>query len=150
MDLSLRPATEADRDFARRVYIATTRPCVDHLPDWTEPYIAARFERRFIVATTRMIERDGITVGWVRLSESAAGIVLEQLYIDPACHKQGIGTAMLTMLVSEWQRDGQPVSLRTLRRNPARHLYERFGFRIVDESEPNSYGMRLSPAATQA
>jgi GrpB-like predicted nucleotidyltransferase (UPF0157 family)/GNAT superfamily N-acetyltransferase len=147
MDLSLRPATSADRDFARRVYVATTRPYVDHLPDWTEAYIAARFERRFVVATSRMIERNGVTVGWVRMSDSADGIVLEQLYIDPACHKQGVGSAIMTMLAREWHLSGRQVSLRTLRRNPARRLYERFGFRVVDDSEPNSIGMCRSPAS---
>ena len=150
MRLSFRPAVGADKMFARRIYIDTTRPYVSHPPDWTDDHLNARFERRFIVAATRMILRDGVTIGWVRLSESAGEIVLEQLYLDPACHRQGIGTAIMGILMREWQGAGRPVSLRTLRRNPARHLYERFGFRVVDESEPNSYGMRLSPAATQA
>jgi GNAT superfamily N-acetyltransferase len=149
MRLSFRPAVSADKVFARRIYIDTTRPHVSHLPDWTDEYLNARFERRFIVTATRMILRDGVTVGWVRLSDSEGGIVLEQLYLDPAYHRQGIGTAIMGILVREWQSEGKPVSLRTLRRNPARHLYERFGFRIVDESQPNSFGMRLSPAATQ-
>src|SRR5262245_9061350 len=143
MDLSFRPATDADKDFARRVYIDTTRPYVDHLPDWTDDVIAARFERRFVVATTRMVERSGVTIGWVRLSQSEVDIVLEQIYLDPACHGQGIGTQLLTQLVADWRRVGKAVRLRTLRRNPARRLYERFGFHVVDDSDPNSVGMRL-------
>jgi ribosomal protein S18 acetylase RimI-like enzyme len=150
MRLSFRPAASADQVFARRIYIDTTRPYVSHLPDWTDDHLNARFERRFIVAATRMILRDGATIGWVRLSDSEGEIVLEQLYLDPACHRQGIGTAIMGILMRDWQSAGKSVSLRTLRRNPARFLYERFGFRIVDESEPNSYGMRLSSVTTQA
>ncbi len=150
MKLTFRAATQADKAIARPIYIATTRPYVEHLPDWTDDYLARRFERRFVVAATRMILRDGVTIGWVRLSDSEDAIVLEQLYLDPACHGQGIGTAIMTILMREWQGEGRPVSLRTLRRNPARHLYERFGFRIVDESDPNSYGMQLTPGGSQA
>jgi GrpB-like predicted nucleotidyltransferase (UPF0157 family)/GNAT superfamily N-acetyltransferase len=144
MTVTFRPATDADKEFARPVYLATTKPYVDHLPDWTDDYIHARFERRFIAASTRMVERDGITVGWVRLIETPDKIVLEQIYVDPARHRQGIGAAVLTQLVREWH--GKTVALRTLRRNPARLLYERFGFRVVDDSDPNSLGMMRSAA----
>lgn len=150
MRLTFREATEADKAIARPIYIATTRPYVEHLPEWTDEYLALRFERRFVVAATRMILRDGVTIGWVRLSDSDGGIVLEQLYLDPACHGQGIGTAIMTILMREWQGEGRPVSLRTLRRNPARRLYERFGFRVVDENDPNSFGMRLTPGERHA
>jgi GNAT superfamily N-acetyltransferase len=147
MHITFRQATESDKDFARRIYVATTKLYVDHLPDWTDEYIRARFERRFIVASTRMILRDGVTVGWVRQSESATEIVLEQIYVDPACHRQGIGAAVLSALMLDWTSSGKAIALRTLRRNPARRLYERFGFRVVDDSEPNSIGMRRSPHA---
>lgn len=150
MRLTFRPAANADKAFARRVYIETTRPYVDHLPDWTDDHLAARFERRFVVAATRMILRDGGTVGWVRLADSDEGIVLEQLYLDPACHGQGIGTAIMKILMREWQGEGRTVSLRALRNNPARRLYERFGFRVVDESDANSVGMRLMLDRSQA
>jgi ribosomal protein S18 acetylase RimI-like enzyme len=144
MILVFRAAREADKEFARRVYLDTTRPYVAHLPDWNDDYLRARFERRFIVADTRMVERDGVTVGWVRLSQSSEEIVLEQIYIDPACHRQGIGAAIMVQLVRAWDESGKAVRLHVLRNNPARHLYERFGFYVVEENE-RAYGMWRPP-----
>jgi ribosomal protein S18 acetylase RimI-like enzyme len=47
---------------------------------------------------------------------------------------RGIGTAALRMLLGEAARAGKPVRLHVERTNPARHLYERLGFRwIADE-----------------
>lgn len=134
-ELRLRPATAADRDFARPIYIATTKLLVRDRPEWTESYIAARFERRFIVETTRMAEIDGVTVGWLRLSETDDSIVLEQIYLGPARQNQGIGSRLLAMLDDEWRAAGKPVRLAVLKTNPAKRLYERFGFRVIEEKE---------------
>lgn len=138
-DLRLRPATEADRDFARPIYIAATKAYVGHLPEWTDDYIAARFERRFIVEATRMAELEGLTIGWLRITDTGHEIMLEQIYFDPAHQGRGIGSRLIQGLIQEWP--GRPIRLAVLKTNPARRLYERLGFRIV-EDKGTAYLMR--------
>jgi ribosomal protein S18 acetylase RimI-like enzyme len=143
--MRLRAARDADRDWASRVYLATTKPYVDHLPEWTDAFILGRFIDRFDVAASRVIEIDRAAAGWLRLSENDGEIVLEQVYLAPEHHGRGIGTALLRGLVADWQAQGKPVLLRVLKRNPARRLYERFGFRRVGETDIQ-YLMRRDPA----
>jgi ribosomal protein S18 acetylase RimI-like enzyme len=133
--LLLRAAVAADCELARRIYLETTRPYVRHLGDWTDDFIVARFDQRFEVATTRMIELDGETIGWVRVSETGDEIVLEQIYLAPDRQGRGLGSILLRQLAEEWRTSGKPVALRVLKENPARRLYERFGFRVTGENE---------------
>jgi ribosomal protein S18 acetylase RimI-like enzyme len=142
-ELHLRPATQADRDFARPIYVAATKAYAGHLSEWTDDYIAARFERRFIVEATRMAELDGVTVGWLRVSAPGDEIMLEQIYVDPMHQGQGIGSRLVQGLIEDWP--GRPIRLAVLKTNPARRLYERFGFRIVAEND-TAYLMRREPA----
>jgi ribosomal protein S18 acetylase RimI-like enzyme len=144
--LRLRAAEAADRELARRIYLETTRPYVGHLPEWTDAFIVARFAHRFDVATTRMIELDGETIGWVRLSATGDEIVLEQLYLAPDRQGRGLGSALLRQLAEEWRHSAKPVTLRVLKENPARRLYERFGFHVTGETEIQ-YLMRRAPPA---
>jgi ribosomal protein S18 acetylase RimI-like enzyme len=142
-ELRLRPATAADRDFARPIYIAATKAYTGHLPEWTDDHMAARFERRFIVEATRMAELDGLTVGWLRVTDTGAEIMLEQIYVDPAHQGRGIGSRLIRGLIQEWP--GRPIRLAVLKTNPARRLYERLGFRILEEKE-TAYLMRREPS----
>jgi ribosomal protein S18 acetylase RimI-like enzyme len=144
--LLLRAAVAADCELARRIYLETTRPYVRHLADWTDDFIVARFAQRFEVATTRMIELDGETIGWVRVSETGDEIVLEQIYLAPDRQGRGLGSILLRQLAEEWRTSGKPVALRVLKENPARRLYERFGFRVTGENEIQ-YLMRRAVAA---
>lgn len=52
----------------------------------------------------------------------------------------------MSELFREADRSDKPVRLRVLKVNPARRLYQRLGFRIVDEDETH-YTMLRSPAS---
>jgi ribosomal protein S18 acetylase RimI-like enzyme len=145
--LQLRAAQAADREWARRIYLETTKPYVGHLPEWTDTFITARFDTRFDIPTTRMAEIDGETIGWVRLSETGGEIVLEQIYLAPSRQGKGLGSALLRQLIAEWGLRGVSVSLRVLKKNPARRLYERFGFRVTGETDIQYVMRREAPSA---
>jgi ribosomal protein S18 acetylase RimI-like enzyme len=54
----------------------------------------------------------------------------------PEARGQGIGTRLMEHLITEAHDAGYPgISLSVSCQNPARHLYERLGFRIVQEDE---------------
>ena len=62
-------------------------------------------------------------------------------WYDPA-----VLTALDAQLLDEAAESGMPVTLSVLKGNPARHLYERLGFRIHEESD-RSWTMRWQPSS---
>ncbi len=88
--------------------------------------------------------RHGEPVGaaWLRLlmgDNAAYGYVDDTIpemaiAVDPALTGQGIGGTLLQRLLLDAERMFAAVSLSVRADNPARRLYERFGFRPVDGS----------------
>jgi ribosomal protein S18 acetylase RimI-like enzyme len=60
-------------------------------------------------------------------------IRLQQFFISPEHQRTGIGTEVLSDLVETWALTEKPIALTVLKNNPARRLYERFGFSVVGE-----------------
>jgi ribosomal protein S18 acetylase RimI-like enzyme len=54
--------------------------------------------------------------------------------VKPGLRRRGIGAALLTQLVKAYPEQST-IAIRASANNPAVHLYERFGFKIVKQSE---------------
>jgi ribosomal protein S18 acetylase RimI-like enzyme len=54
--------------------------------------------------------------------------------VKPGLRRRGIGAALLTQLVKAYPEQAT-ISIRASSNNPAVRLYERFGFKIVKQSE---------------
>jgi ribosomal protein S18 acetylase RimI-like enzyme len=76
----------------------------------------------------------------VDMQAPKGGLHLAELQVDPARRGQGIGGVLLDT-VEEFARSEQAphLSLTTTSANPARHLYERHGFELVDERSSDRY-----------
>jgi ribosomal protein S18 acetylase RimI-like enzyme len=73
-----------------------------------------------------------------RTPEGALHLV--ELQVHPECRNQGVGAALLGHVVERAQAQGRAVvSLTTAIDNPARRLYERSGFRVVEEKRNPRY-----------
>lgn len=73
----------------------------------------------------------------VDLPMPAGTLGLVELQVDPGRRSQGIGARLLDAVVV--LAGDRPISLTTRIDNPARHLYERFGFEVVAEKRDASY-----------
>jgi ribosomal protein S18 acetylase RimI-like enzyme len=72
---------------------------------------------------------------WMRFPAGAQHDTPElALAVKPGHRRRGIGAALLTQLVKANPQHSS-VSIRVSANNPAVRLYERFGFKIVQESE---------------
>jgi ribosomal protein S18 acetylase RimI-like enzyme len=60
---------------------------------------------------------------------------LVQLQIDPHYQGRGLGEQIIKTLLAGAQADALPVSLKVLKGNPAKRLYERLGFREISSDE---------------
>ena len=76
----------------------------------------------------------------VGLRAPAGAYVVHELHVHPEHRNCGIGGVMLDYAEAEAKRRGnQRMSLETHMANPARHLYERHGFRIVATATDAAY-----------
>jgi len=64
--------------------------------------------------------------------------------VDAPLRNQGIGTTVMSHLISDAARDGRAITLGVVKSNPALRLYERLGFRHTHEDERKFYLRRES------
>jgi GNAT superfamily N-acetyltransferase len=133
----LRPAAAEDYGFALDLYVEGIRAYTEAWMVWEDEVQAARFADNWRLGNTRIIGLDGAgDIGWLDVELSSGTPFLRQLYIARAHRSRGIGAEVMRRLLAEWGE--RPAILSVLLNNPARRLYERFGF--VPERED---GMRL-------
>jgi ribosomal protein S18 acetylase RimI-like enzyme len=140
--VSLRPATEADYDFMRRLYASTRAAEMTHFPfdeaqkqAFLDQQFAAQFAHYGIHYPTcerRIIERDGTPVGRLWIDEWRDQIRLVDIALIPECRGLGIGSTLLRRVMDRGAAAGKPVTIHVEGFNPALSLYRRLGFEHVD------------------
>ena len=139
---SLRQATAGDCERLYAIQREAMRPYVEQTWGWDEDFQRERFRRGFDPGATQVVLSSGREIGFVRAEEKEGAVRLAQVFVIPECRGQGIGTALVRALLAR----GLPVKLRVLKVNSdARRLYERLGFRVVDESSTH-YQMLFEPS----
>jgi ribosomal protein S18 acetylase RimI-like enzyme len=135
---SLRPATEADREFLLELYASTREEELAQVP-WDEPARRAFLEQQFSAqdhhyrsnypgATLDVIEVDGERAGRLYVYRGAEDIRIMDIALAPGFRGRGIGTVLLEELMAEARASGRSLSIHVEMQNPARSLYERLGF----------------------
>jgi ribosomal protein S18 acetylase RimI-like enzyme len=143
---TLRPGTAADVEFILDVHARSMRPHVERqLGGWD-----AAAQRARILASTRpethqIVEVGGTRVGCVWLREHPDELELVRLWLAPESQGSGLGGALVSDLCARADRERLPLRLRVLKVNPARRLYERAGFEVVQETETH-FSMRRPPS----
>jgi GNAT superfamily N-acetyltransferase len=144
MDIRLRAACDQDFAFARDVYFVTMRWIIERLFGWDQMHEEEKFDRFFKLDEVRIIIADGRDVGWIQEEVKDSGINLGSFYIVPEMQRLGIGTQILRRLLAHASEESKAITLAVVKINPARHFYERHGFRIIHEDEHKFY-MRADP-----
>ena len=89
----------------------------------------------------QIITCDGQDIGMISVEERGEEFFLRTIAIHPTYQRQGLGTSIIRQIIADAARQMKPTSLRVLKVNPAKRLYDRLGFRIVEET-PTHYIMR--------
>jgi ribosomal protein S18 acetylase RimI-like enzyme len=134
-EIELRPVRAEDYRFAWRLYAEGISPYAAAYTAWVDAEQEARFESRYKPGSTWVIRRDGTDVGWMELHEIDEELRLNQLYVAAAQQRKGIGSQVMRQVLAKSRETGKPIALNVLKNNPARRLYERFGFTVVDEND---------------
>lgn len=140
---TLRPATPADLAFLRRVYAATRQEELRWLP-WTPEQKAAfvdmqfgaqdrHYREHYPEAHFLVVEVADCPVGRLYLHDGADECRLLDITLLPEFRGQGVGTALLRMVLTRAAGEGKAVRLHVEGFNPALRLYERLGFVQLEE-----------------
>jgi GNAT superfamily N-acetyltransferase len=145
--IALRPAQAADLAFCRRITHDTMRWVVEQLFGWNEAQQVEKFARQWNADEVRIITVATEDAGWLQTAPVEDAVFLKQIYLDRPFQRQGFGTRVMQIIIDEAHRDGKAVTLGVVKINPARHLYERLGFRTTHEDEYKFYMRREADAA---
>jgi len=137
MDISTRPATEADLDFAREAHHAAYRDVViRQWGQWDEALQDEFFRKGWENAQFDVIVVDGIDCGYAAVEDRDKDVHVRELVIHPDYQSKGIGSEFLRSILARATERGVPVRLGTCIENyKAQSLYARLGFREIGRSE---------------
>ena len=143
--LSLRPVVDQDRAFLLRVYASTRAEELAPVP-WTDAekadFVAAQFAAQDAAYRANyrwpafdVICVDGVEAGRLYLDRHPDDIRIMDIALLPEYRGRGVGGRLLRSVQAEGRATGRRVSIHIERFNPARRLYERLGFAVVDEGD---------------
>lgn len=142
MSVVVRAENAADIDFSASLYALTRKAELAAVP-WPDEVKRAFCRQQFDAqhahcrqhypkAELLIIERDGLAVGRVYFELTAKEMRLMEITLVEAVRNRGIGGAISHALLQRARAAGIPMSLHVEPFNPARHLYERQGFREIE------------------
>ncbi|BCX49739.1 ribosomal protein S18 acetylase RimI [Haloferula helveola] len=142
-ELASRPVTPADREFLRLLYHSTRQ---DELAvtGWPQERIDAFLDQQFEAQSdhySKHFNNDGFTilaeqekdVGRLYLEEREDEIRVIDISLLPEHRGQGIGGSVMRDVLDLAGSRGKCVRIHVEQNNPAQSLYQRLGFRKIDE-----------------
>jgi ribosomal protein S18 acetylase RimI-like enzyme len=145
--ITFRPITPDDMELLLRVYRSTREEELAMVLDWTEEMKAAFVRQQFEAqhawyqdhyegATFDVILVDGAPAGRLYVHRREREIRLVDITFLPEFRGGGLGTSILHDLMAEAGKAGKPLTIHVEVYNPAMRLYERLGFRPIEERGP--------------
>jgi ribosomal protein S18 acetylase RimI-like enzyme len=154
--VTLRQAQQSDRELLYGIYASTRTEELAVVP-WSDEQKAAflrmqfdaqdrHYRQHYPEAAYLVIESGGQAAGRLYVHRSEREIRILDVALLPAQRGRGIGGGLLRELLAEGDRDGKVVVLHVELQNPALRLYERLGFKTVEDVGLH-YRMERPPAS---
>jgi ribosomal protein S18 acetylase RimI-like enzyme len=131
-----RPARPDDFDFLFELARASLGPYVEEIWGWDDAVqrrIQHAWQER---GGVQILEHQGRAIGCLKVTSEDDHVFLDRMALLPAAQNRGLGTRLVREVMDDAARRGLPVRLSVLTNNPARRLYERLGFRVIEVDEP--------------
>lgn len=136
MALGIRPASGGDREFLFAVRRAALRAYVEQTTGWDDAEQRVIADKEFGELPYAVVEEDGRPVGYVCVIHERECDFVEEIALLPEAQGRGIGTRLLLDVLEAARQRGVPVRLSVFLSNPARALYARLGFTVLQVEEP--------------
>jgi ribosomal protein S18 acetylase RimI-like enzyme len=152
-----RPVLDADLPFLADLYASTREAELAPVP-WPDEAKRAflldqfnkqhdHYQQHYQGADYWVIERDGEPIGRVYVYRSPGEIRLMDIALLPEQRGRGLGSALLTELLDEADRQAAQITLHVEAENPVKRLYQRLGFVLIEQRGP--YDFLSRPTRTQ-
>ncbi|TQR15564.1 GNAT family N-acetyltransferase [Psychrobacillus soli] len=107
----------------------------------TDAYSSETMEKRFKSSITLVAENKEEIMGYAFFSSDTLGkdVFLESLYVHPDHQGKKVGKQLLHAGLSKFE-DPTTISLTVYNGNPNITIYERIGFKVIEENKGNFYG----------
>lgn len=156
--VGFRPIRPVDEAFLERLYASTRADEMAMVP-WGEAEKAAFltqqfqaqhkfYQEQFADAEFLIVERGETPIGRLYLDRRDDEHRLIDIALLPEERGQGLGGALMRDVLAEAESAGKAVRIHVEINNPAMHLYERLGFRKIEDQGPYHL-MEWRPAVTR-
>ena len=131
MEYKLRKCTENDYAFCHKV----TKVNMYHLfcRHWGG-WVQSEFRKGFVCENIRIILSSQKPIGYICQKDDGNSVYLDNIQLLPQYQNQGIGTRVLNDFMAEYPKS-TTFRLTTFEDNPAKKLYERLGFRVIERKK---------------
>lgn len=155
MAITLRPVAESDRDFLLTLYASTREEELRAVP-WSAEERSAFLRQQFDAqdlhyrehypgATLDVVCDDGVPIGRFYVYRTASEVRLMDIGLVPEHCGRGIGSRLLEELLAEAGRVEKKVTLHVLPWSRSMGLYQRLGFRGVEQRGAYLFMERPAP-----
>ena len=118
------------------------RKYVDKLRGWQDELEREDMRKHFQPGVDQIIVANGRDIGRLSVVQRSDRMELRHIEIDPEYQRRGIGTVVIQDVLSAARKAGLPTTLIVLDINPAKRLYERLGFKIIETVDCGEKGMK--------
>lgn len=141
--LSFRPVTDGDAGFLTALYASTREKELAAAP-WTEEekreFLHQQFDaqhrfyrQQFPEAQFDIILKEGTPIGRLYVHRTPEEIRVIDIALLPAQRGRGLGRKLMQSLLDEAALSRRPVRIHVEIFNPALRLYQRLGFRVLED-----------------
>lgn len=142
-EVTLRPVGEDDLPFLLRVYAESRADELAQVPwavEQKEAFLRQQFEAQhawwrehYTGASFDLVLVGGKPAGRLYVDEWAREIRIVDIALLAEHRGRGVGTRLLRGVLERGDAAGKPVSIHVEKFNPALRLYQRLGFRLIED-----------------
>ena len=141
---SFRPVKKSDERFLSLLYASTREDELKALMDWSEQqkkeFLEQQFQaqhtfyqQEFKKAEFSLIIMNNQPIGRLYLDRRKDEIRIIDIALLPAYRGMGIGRQLMEGVLGEGKKRGLPVRIHVERNNPAMRLYDKLGFKKLED-----------------
>ena len=108
---------------------------VDKTWGWDDVFQESVFRKNYVPANIQIITLAGTDIGMLSVEERTDDVFLRAIEIHPTYQQQGLGTTIIQHIINDAARKMKPVRLQVLKVNPAKKLYDRLGFSVIEDTK---------------
>ncbi len=136
MNYNLREISWLDKEFIYEVKKESNYMYIEQLWGWDEDYQIQDFNTDFKLSEFKIIVSDNKDIGFIQLEESNSNVNITEIHIIPEYRGQGVGSQIINGILRDEKNQNKTISIGCFLLNQrAKNLYERLGFKIVNETE---------------